>query len=179
MTAFIKGGLAVRRQRSAFTLVEVCCAAAVIVIAFAGLFATVSHSGRMVARAEEDSLCAFALEQRVDQLRTLEWGELTDGTGIRDKVWTSLPNATGGVAVTQERITVSPYDLPTAKTLTATWAGTGATTLAFSTASQELGAAGAVKVVATLTWTGKRSARPQTRTLILIITKGGISKSDL
>ena len=115
----------------------------------------------------------------MDQLRALSWSSLTDGTGLTGQVWTSRPESLSEITGTQETITISPYDVGTAKTLQGTWDGTSAPTATFTAGAQPLSAARAVKVVATLTWTGRRSARPQTRSLVTVISEGGISKSVL
>ena len=115
--------------------------------------------------------------QRVDQLRLLEWPELTDGTGITAKVWTARPEAMAGITVSQETLTLSPCDAAGTRTLTATWDGASSPTTSFS-AGTALSGASAVKAVATLTWTGTRSARAQTRSLVTVISSGGLSKSD-
>jgi prepilin-type N-terminal cleavage/methylation domain-containing protein len=160
-----------------FTLIEAAIAIAIIAIGFLGTYSAVLQAGKMVSASEEDALVMSGLEQRMDQLRLLEWPALTDGTGITSSVWTARPESTAGIAVTQETLTISPCDVPGAKTLQATWNGTSAPTITF-TAGTALSGASAVKVVATLTWTGRRSARSQTRTLITVISRGGISKSD-
>jgi Tfp pilus assembly protein PilV len=167
------------RRSSAFTLVEVLIAASVVAVGFLGAFATAVHAGKLASASEEDALASSGLDQRVDQLRLLEWTELTDGTGITGKVWTARPLPTAGITVTQETITLSPWDVATAKTLTATWNGVASPTVSFGAGAQNLSDASAVRAVATLTWTGRRSTRPQTRSLVTVISRGGISKSDL
>ena len=117
------------------------------------------------------------LEQRMDQLRLLQWPALTGGSGITSTVWTSRPEATKGITVSQETFTISPCDVSGAQTLNATWNGTSSPTVTF-TGGTALGDASAVNVVATLTWTGRRSARVQKTGLITVISRGGISKSD-
>ena len=70
-----------RRVRSAcaagFTLFEVVIATAILTIAFVGLFGTVMHAQKLAFSAEEDALVESGLEQRIDQLRLLEWPDLT------------------------------------------------------------------------------------------------------
>ena len=166
-------------RTDAFSLVETVIAVAMVAIGFLGAFATAVHAGKMVSAADEDALVCSGLEQRVDQLRLLAWPELTDGTGITGKVWTARPEPTSGITIAQETLTLSPWDVAAAKTLTATWNGTSSPTVSFNGAAQPLSDAGAVKVVATLTWTGRRSGRSQTRSLVTVISRGGISKSDL
>ncbi len=172
-------GLAPRvfRRSEGFTLVEVIAAVAVVAIGFLGLFAIVLQAGKLVSAAEEEALVASGLDQRVDQLRLLEWPELTDGAGIIAKVWTARPEALAGVTVSQETLTLSPCDTPDIQTLQAVWNGTSSPTTTFS-GGTPLSGASAVKVVASLTWTGRRSMRPQSRNLITVISRGGISKSD-
>ena len=167
------------RNARAFTLIELLAATGIVAIGFLGAFAVVLRSGAMVSAAEEDALGCSALEQRMDQLRTLAWDELTDGTGVTTKIYTARPESLAEITVSQETLTISPYDLTTAKTLQATWNGTFSPSVSFTAGADDLSAAHAVKVVATLTWTGRRSSRPQTRSLVTVISEGGISKSAL
>lgn len=167
-----------RRNADGFTLIEVLVALGVVVVGFLGAYGMILQSGKLVSAAEEDALVCSGLEQRIDQLRKLEWPELTDGTGVTGKVWTARPESVSGITVAQETLTISPYDLATAKTLQGTWVGASSPAVSFTAAAQQLNAAKAVKVIATLTWTGRRSSRQQTRSLVSVISKGGISKSD-
>lgn len=160
-----------------FTLVEVAVATAIMAVGFLGMFATVLSAGKMASAAEEDALVANGLEQRVDSLRLLEWPELTDGTGITAKVWTARPESMAGITVTGETLTISPCDVPGTQTLNATWNGTSSPTTTF-TGGTALSGATAIKAVATLSWTGRRSNRAQTRSLVTVISRGGLSKSD-
>ncbi len=160
-------------------LIETTVASAVLAIGFLGTFAIVLRAGRMASAAEDESRACSALEQRIDQLRLLTWADLTDGTGITGTVWTARPEPTAGMIVTQETITLSPWDTPGAKTLSANWIGTSTPTVTFDAAAQPVGDAPALKVVATITWTDRFSFRSQTRRLVTIISRGGVSKSAL
>jgi len=158
---------------------EVVMALAVVAIGLLGAFAMVWQSGKLISSAEEDALGSTGLEQRMDQLRELSWEELTDGTGLTAKIWTARPETMAGIDVTQETMSISPWDLPTARTSQGTWDGNSIPTTSFTAGADSLGDAGAVKVVATLTWTGRQTGRPQTRSLVTIVSRGGISKSEL
>ena len=159
-----------------FTLVEAVFAVAIIALAFAGLFGTVSQASKLAAAAEEDALVECALEQRMDQLRLLEWPEITSPTGITSRIFAARPTAVSGLKVTQETLTISSVDLPAAQTLSATWNGTSTPTATYGPGTTLI-AAKALKVIATLTWTD-RSSKSQTRSLVTVISRGGISKSD-
>jgi prepilin-type N-terminal cleavage/methylation domain-containing protein len=167
------------RRRGGFTLVETVIALSIVAIGFLGSLAAVTQAGKLASAAEEDALASSGLDQRIDQLRLLEWPDLTGATGVTAQVWMARPVALAGITVAQETITLSGYDVPTAKTLQATWNGTSTPTASFTGAGPELSTASAVKVVATITWTGRRSARSQTRSAVTVISRGGISKSDL
>jgi Tfp pilus assembly protein PilV len=167
----------IRTLAAGFTVVETAIAIAIMSIGFLGAFAVVLQAGKMASAAEEEALVMSGLEQRIDQLRLMQWSDLTDGTGILSSVWTARPEATAGITVSQETLTISPCDVPGTQTLTATWNSASAPTTSVS-AGTPLNAASTVKVVATLTWTGRRSSLPQTRTLVTVISRGGISKSD-
>lgn len=170
-------GLARRRGEAAFTLAEVIVAAGIIAVGFLGAFATGLQARRMVSMAEEESLVCSALEQRIDQLRMLDWAELTGGTGLTAKVWTTRPEPTAELSVIGEAIVISAWDVVGAKTLQGAWVGTAAPVVNFSAGAQDLNTASAVKVVTALTWQG-RLGRPATRTMVTVISKGGISKSE-
>jgi len=167
------------RAARAFALAEVLVAVSIVSIGFLGAFATAMQAGRLASAAEDEGLVPTALEQRIDQLRLLTWPALTDGTGITSQVWTARPLPTSDLAITQETLTLYPWDVAAAKTLTATWDGTSSPTVSFDANAQPLSDARSVKVVATLTWTSRRTLRPQTRSLVTVISRGGISKSDL
>lgn len=159
-----------------FTLLEVVVAVACVAIGFLGLFATVLQAGKMVSAAEEEALVTSGLEQRIDQLRLLDWTALTTGNGITSNVWTARPLALAGLTVTQETLTISPQDVAGTQTLSCTWNGTSSPTTNVS-GGTALSGATTVRAVATLTWTGRRSNALQTRSLVTVISRGGISKS--
>lgn len=167
------------RCAAGFTLVEVIVALSVVSIGFLGAFAMVLRGGTLTSAAEEDALVTSGLEQRMDQIRSLDWAPLTDGTGLTSTVWTARPASLSEITVTQETITISGYDLTTGQTLNGMWNGTFSPTVSFTAGAQALNTATAVEVIATLTWTGRRSSRTQTRSLVTVITRGGISKSVL
>jgi len=132
----------------------------------------------MASAAEEDALVSSGLEQRIDELRLLEWPELTDGTGLTTKVWAARPESMAGITVAQETITISAFDVADAKTLQGVWNGTSSPSATFTSGASALSTASTVRVVSTLTWKGRRSNRSQTRSLVTLISRGGISKSD-
>lgn len=167
------------RKTRAFSLADVLIAISIVAVGFLGAFATTLQAGRMVSAAEENALACSGLEQRVDQLRALDWPGLTDGTGLTAKVWTARPAPTADLAITQETLTISPWDVPAAKTLQATWNEGSSPSVGFGAGVQSLGDAAAVKVVATLTWTGRRNSRAQTRSMVTVISRGGVSNSEL
>lgn len=164
-------------RNSGISLIEVMIGIGVLSLGFLGALSMVVQSGKMASAAEEDSLVSTGLEQRIDQLRRLSWSSLTDGTGITGTVWTARPLSMTGITVTQETITISSYNLTSAQVLTATWNGTSTSTASLSTATNLLSSSSAVKIVATLTWTGRRTARSQTRSLVTVISRGGVSAS--
>jgi prepilin-type N-terminal cleavage/methylation domain-containing protein len=173
-----------RKSSGGFTLVEVLIAVSVIAIGFLGSFAMVMVSGKQASAAEESSLVSTALEQQIDLLRTLNWTPLTNGTGITSTVWNAQAPSLANMNITQETITISAYGQANTQTCSATWnlpgspstpvlaPAVGGSTVALSTAS-------AVQVVATITWTGRRSGKSTSQTLMTIIAEGGLSNSAL
>lgn len=169
-------GPRIPRRNAGFTLLETAIAIGIMAIGFLGSFGAVLQAGKMASASEEEALVCSSLEQRMDQLRLLQWDPLTNGTGITSTVWMARPEAMAGITVSQEALTISPCDVPGTQTLQATWDDASAPAITF-TGGTALSAASTVKVVATLTWTGRRSSRAQTRSLVTVISRGGISKS--
>jgi len=172
-----------QKGASGFTLAEVVVAVGIIAIGFLGSFAMVLQCGKQASAAEESSLVCTGLEQQMDLLRTLSWTALTNGSGITGTVWNAQPPALSGLPVTQETITITPYGQANTQTLTATWNVPLAPTVTLAPAvggpTQALSTATAVQVVATMTWTGRRSGRQMTQSLVTLISEGGISASVL
>ena len=131
-----------RRCTAAFTLVEVVAALSVVSIGFLGAFAMVLQGGKLASAAEEEALVCTGLEQRMDQIRSLDWGPLTDGTGLTSAVWTARPESVVEIPATQETMTISGYDLPTGQTLNATWDGISSPSVSFTAGTQALSTAG-------------------------------------
>lgn len=152
-------------------------AVAILTVAFVGLFGTIRQANKLASGAEDDALAECALEQRVDQLRCLEWPDLTTESGLKTKIFNARPKAVSGMRIIQETVSLSPVDLPAAQTISATWTANGAPTSS-ATPGTALISAKAVKAVATLTWMEKRMGKAQTRSLVTVISRGGISKSD-
>lgn len=160
-------------------MLETLVALAIVALGFLGALATVTHSGKMASAAEEDALASSAMEQRIDQLRLLEWPELTGTSGITSKVYTARPSSMSGITVAQETITVTGYDVANAKSLFVTWIGNISPIAVMVGTGPDLSTASAVKVVATVRWTGRRSKKQENRSSVTVISRGGISKSDL
>ena len=176
----LKGrGMKAWRQRvSAFTLVEVVIALGIASVGFLGAYGMVLQSGKQVSAAEENALVCSGLEQEMDLLRTLSWSSLTDGTGVTGTVWNTPAASISGLTVTRQTITISAYDVADAQTLNAVWnTGSSASVTLSPAGSPALSTANAVKIVATTTWTGRRSSRAKTASLMTVIAEGGISKS--
>lgn len=168
-----------RTAVAGMALLDVLVGLSVAAIGFLGAFATALQSSMLVSAAEEEALVCTGLEQRIDQLRTLPWSSLTDGTGVSATVWTARPECLSGITISDETITISGYDLTDGRTLQARWIGTSSPTVSFSTGTESLGSAAAVKVTAAITWNSLRSSRPKTRSIVTVISRGGISKSAL
>jgi Tfp pilus assembly protein PilV len=176
------GGLCpatLRTNPGAFTLIEVIVAACIVTVGFLGLLGMVTQSGKLVYAAEEVSLACSGLEQEMDLLRTLSWSALTSGTGITGTVWASQPASLSGMTVTNQTITISAYNVANGQTITGTWNPPASPTASLNAASPALSTATAVKVVASITWRQRRTSQLQTRSLVTVIAKGGISASTL
>jgi type II secretory pathway pseudopilin PulG len=155
---------------SAFTLVEILLALAILTLGFVGALATISQSIRMVADAEEEMRVVAGLDQRIDEIRSLSWTQLTGGTGVVSRLNTrSAPLV--NFNVTRETLTVTAYNQTGVRGIRVIRVGTSAPTLTLLPGATSLNNATAIRIEAEIVWTGGRAARSQTRSFVTVLAR--------
>lgn len=100
------------RSPAAFTFIENVFAMAIVGVFFGGLYAMnaqclyVLSSGRGTVVAEQ------SLQDRMEQLRTCSWSQLTDASYIQNSLMNSATNGARNLGQVTETVTVNAY--PTA-----------------------------------------------------------------
>ena len=159
------------RQRG-FTLVEVLVAVALLGAIFVTIFELNARCLRFIDASKEAVGALQGVQDRVEQLRSLLFTDLTNATTLQ----TLMTTPSNGSALAQnatEVITLSAYPTPNGTTQITRGPGVSATPTINSTDSS-LSSATLVKVNVTYTWTttfGGQSRSEQTETIISAGTK--------
>ena len=159
------------RQRG-FTLVEVLVAVALLGAIFVTIFELNARCLRFIDASKETVGALQGVQDRVEQLRSLLFTDLTNATTLQ----TLMTTPSNGSALAQnatEVITLSAYPTPNGTTQITRGPGTSVTPTINSTDSS-LSSATLVKVNVTYTWTttfGGQSRSEQTETIISAGTK--------
>ena len=170
-----------RSSIAAFTLVETLIAVAIGTIALGGAMAINSQQLRLVKATREASAASHSLQERIEQVRTATWPQITDATYVSQTLFGSLPRSIAPLEDYRETITLKvwperpPSDpgpvLSVAKTpkLPAQILSAGA-----GIADERL-----VKVDVQVRWGGRNGSRQHLRELSTILSNGGISRLNL
>lgn len=162
-----------------FTIVEAAFAAAISAIALASLFAFNSSCLSLVRNAKESASAMLSNQQRVEQMRSCNWSQITDKDYMSQSVMnaatqsgSSLGNATEIVRVTENAFlqgaSACYYELTRAPSGTSLSAHYNETSLINSRM---------LKVNVTLSWT-TLGGRARTRTSTAIIARGGLTINE-
>ena len=159
------------RQRG-FTLVEVLVAVALLGAIFVTIFELNARCLRFIDASKETVGALQGVQDRVEQLRSLLFTDLTNATTLQT-LMTTPSNGSAFAQNATEVITLSAYPTPIGTTQITRGPGTSVTPTINSTDSS-LSSATLVKVNVTYTWTttfGGQSRSEQTETIISAGTK--------
>jgi prepilin-type N-terminal cleavage/methylation domain-containing protein len=159
------------RQRG-FTLVEVLVAVALLGAIFVTIFELNARCLRFIDASKEAVGALQGVQDRVEQLRSLLFTDLTNATTLQT-LMTTPSNGSAFAQNATEVITLSAYPTPIGTTQITRGPGASATPTINSTDSS-LSSATLVKVNVTYTWTttfGGQSRSEQTETIISAGTK--------
>jgi Tfp pilus assembly protein PilV len=160
------------RTSSGGTIAEALVAAACLAIFFVGLFALSSQSLKLLRSSSRQAAATYCLQQRVEEIRSLTWAQLTDNTTIRDSILANLPGDSTSVPGLSETITLNVYPTPTTATVfTRPYGGSASV----SSTNPGLSSASMIRVDTLITW-NKSNGGTNTREYTTVIANGGITQ---
>lgn len=157
-------------RHSGVTIAETLFAATCLVISFTALFAASGQSLRLIQAGKQHSAATFCLQQRVEELRTLTWSQLTDATYLRDNVLNAAAGSTAALPGRAEVISINAY--PTATTpIVVSRPASGTPTVQSSNSA--LSSAGLLRLDISISWS-KLGGGTGVRQFTTVVTRGGI-----
>lgn len=166
-----------RLWEAGISTVEALIALVICAIAVSGGFLVNSHELAIVKSARETSGACGVLEERVEQLRTATWKQITDATYLSDGYFAVQPKSIAALSNYREQIKVSAWPDESAATPLLV-EKTPKAEPAVLQAGAGLPDQRMAKVDVRVYWLG-RNGRPRMRDLTTIISNGGISRMNL
>lgn len=165
------------RSRGGFSSAEALISLCIGAVAVAGGLTMNSHELKLVKATREAGSASGVLEERVEQLRTANWRQLTSPRYLADSYFATLPKSAASLSRYTERITISAWpDEDAVEPIVIEKkpkAVAGVVQPGGDLADQRL-----AKVDVHITWLGK-DRRVRTRELSTMISNGGISRVNL
>lgn len=156
-----------RRTAAGFALVESIVSMALIGVLLGCAFTTDAQVLRILKRGKESSHATQMIQERVEQLRTSLWDEITDPAKLANIPIPATATSVNLPEVT-ETITVEPLVNPLNVSATCVRTPAGGVTYSGTVLTNEK----SVKVTMSIQWPSQRGIR--TRGMVTIMTNGGI-----
>ena len=163
-----------RKIESAITLIESLVAASMLTFFLAGVFAVDGRNHQLIKSARESLSATVVLEERVEQLRTGKWDQVTDSNYLR----TILGTASGSganLSSLSEQIVISAYPMPNPATTTTKITRSSSGTVTTVSSNNLLQIQKCVRADVRVTWTGAPNGRTRVRELSTIVANGGLT----
>jgi hypothetical protein len=158
---------------AAFSFLEVMAAAGLVAIFLAGAFTSNAHGLSMIRSAKETNGASKILQQRMEQLRSASWTEVTDAATVQG-IYATAADASESCNQMAELVTIAPWPVVGgASTIQIARSSGGTATIV--TDNDALVDGPAVLVTTRVSWTGagKRSRARETCT---VIANGGLGR---
>lgn len=167
-----------KRQKAAgYSLAESIVSLGIGAVAVAGGFAISQHEMRIVKSVRESNAASHALEERIEQLRLVNWKQMTDGAYLTTYYFPAVSKSGTTLPGLKEKLTVSAFPDPRACIpLSVERDELGTTRIV--TSSPELANQRLAQVNARVSWVGK-DGKERVRELASIISNAGINATSL
>ncbi len=162
-------GAVVLRSDAAFALIESIIGMGLVSLILSCVFAMNAHLLGLLKQGKESTYATELIQERVDQLRTSLWDEVTDPARLANVIAPVTETATNLPGVT-ETITIEP--VVNATNISARCVRTPGTSGTVTSSGTVLTAQQSVRATIFVQWTSRGRAR--SRGTVTILTKGGI-----
>jgi hypothetical protein len=154
-----------------FALVESVIGMALISLLLGSIFALDSQILLLLKQGKESSHATQMIQERVEQIRTSLWDEVTDLAKIRNVMAFETATSVNLPGVT-ETVKIEPLVSSTVRSFTCVRSASGNVSGAITGSDLTFTAERSVKMTVTAQWTSYRRVR--TREVVTILTNGGI-----
>lgn len=164
----------IRASERGFTFIDLMAAVGIVALGFAGIFYANSQSLNMLRASKETVNASKVLQQRMEQMRTLNWAEITD-TGSVQAIYRTPADAAVLLTNPVETVTISAFPPPGTPpaTIQVQRAANG-TVSQISDNPDLVDGYPAVRVDVRLTWKGTPHGRTRTRETSTVVANGGL-----
>ena len=155
------------------TLVESLVAASMLALFLAAVFSVNGRNLQLLKSGKESLSATAVLEERVEQLRTGNWDDVTSAAYLS----TILGTASGSAANLRslsEQIVISTYPPPSPATATNQVTRSSSGTVATVSSNSALRVQNSVRADIRVTWIGPPNGRTRVREISTIIANGGL-----
>lgn len=175
------GFIPLSRSSAAFTLTETLIALAIGTIAIGGAMSINSQQLRLVKATRDASAASHSLQERIEQVRTVTWPEITSPTYVSQTLFSSLPRSIAPLDDYRETITLKvwPERSPSAPGPVLSVTKTPKSAAKILSSGTGIADERLVKVDVQIRWGGKNGNREHLRELSTIVSNGGISRLNL
>ncbi len=174
--SFSRQRFAVFRSARAFSFLEVMGAIMVVALFLSGTFVANSRALGMLRASKETITASKLLQERMEQLRMLNWAEITDASSIQD-LFATQTNSASLFTGESESVTISKWPLTSGTTsstsIKVNRAANGTVTLVSDNADLVDGTP-TVRVDVSVTWPGTPGNRTRIRETSTIVANGGL-----
>ncbi len=156
-------------------------ALAIGAIAIGGAMSVNTQQLRLVKATREASAASHSLQERIEQIRTATWRQITDSTYLSQTLFASLPRSIAPLENYRETITLKvwPERSPSSPGPILSVTKTPKSAAQVLNAGAGIGDERLLKVDVQMSWGGSNGNRPHLRELSTIISNGGISRFNL
>jgi len=160
-------------HEAAFSFLEVIAAAGLVGVFLVGAFTANARGLSMIRSAKETGGASEVLQQRMEQLRSCSWTEVTNAATLRD-LYATASDSSASCNQLSESLTLVPWPVVGGATkLTITRSTSGIT--AITTDNVALVDGDAVLVTTQVSWTGGGN-RTRIRETCTVIANGGLGR---
>ena len=152
----------------AFTFIENLVAITIVVLFFAALYAVNAQCLSLLNAGRGAALADMSLQDRMDQLRSCTWSQLTDATYLKSSVLNTATNTAANLGQVTESVRISAYPLAVHPPINLVRSN-GSVSVVSSNATLVDG--DLVRVETMLTWNSSSGGRSRTQATTTLIAK--------
>jgi Tfp pilus assembly protein PilE len=155
-----------RRGAAAFTLIDQLVAVAIVSGFFAALYALNAQCLYLLNSGRQTTAAQQALQDRMEQLRSLRWSQVTDSAYLAASVMNTASASIGSLGNASETLVINSYPTALSPAIQVTRSASGTVTVNSTNAAVANG--DLIRIDATLSWTaspGNRARSVSTTTI--------------